>query len=156
ALASVLAIAVAVSSAVAAVASRSFDTNNYGQTALTIYDTDGDGHFQWPARLRKIPGQLQFTEDERITVSGTTTIQVTQGVFYAQGAQLVTRPGAPLQKLVILANGGDFGGRGLLDLTATGDVIITAKNELFLYGTTHVTTPGTIALTSKNDGVGVA
>jgi hypothetical protein len=155
ALASVLALAMATSAA-AAVPSRSFDTNNDGKVDITIYDTDGDGYFEWPAGSRTLPGQLNFTETDRIAFSGTTTIQVTQGVFYAPGAQLVTRPGAPLQKLVILANGGDFGGYGLLDLTATGDVIITAKNELFLYGTTHVTTPGTIALTSKNNGVGVA
>ena len=151
-LASVLAIAIP---AVAAVPSRSFDTNSDGKVDITIYDTDGDGYFEWPAGTRTLPGQLNFTETDRIAFSGTTTIQVTQGVFYAAGAQLVTRPGAPLQKLVIVANGGDFGGRGLLDLTATGDVIITAKNHLFLYGTTHVTTPGTIALTSKNDEVGV-
>ena len=151
-LASVLAIAIP---AAAAVPSRSFDTNSDGKVDITIYDTDGDGYFEWPAGTRTLPGQLNFTETDRIAFSGTTTIQVTQGVFYAAGAQLVTRPGAPLQKLVIVANGGDFGGRGLLDLTATGDVIITAKNHLFLYGTTHVTTPGTIALTSKNDEVGV-
>jgi hypothetical protein len=152
-LALVLAIAIP---AVAAVPSRSFDTNNDGKVDITIYDTDGDGYFEWPAGVRTLPGQLNFTETDRIAFSGTTTIQVTQGVYYAPGAQLVTRPDAPLQKLVILANGGDFGGFGLLDLTATGDVIITAKNHLFLYGTTHVTTPGTIALTSKNDEVGVA
>jgi len=142
--------------AVAATPSRSFDTNNDGKVDLTIYDTNGDGYFEWPTGSRTLPGQLNFTATDRIAFSGSTTIQMTQGVFYTSGSELVTRPDAPLVKLVIIANGGDVTGFGLLDLAASGDVSITAKGAVNLYGTTHVTTPGTITLSSKTSGANVA
>ena len=142
--------------AVAATPSRSFDTNNDGKVDLTIYDTNGDGYFEWPTGSRTLPGQLNFTATDRIAFSGSTTIQMTQGVSYTTGSELVTRPDAPLVKLVIIANGGDVTGFGLLDLAASGDVSITAKGAVNLYGTTHVTTPGTITLSSKTSGANVA
>src|SRR5262249_29062876 len=141
--------------AVAAAPSRSFDTDGDGAIDLTIYDTNGDGFFEWPTGTKSLHGRLVFTATDRIAFSCSTPIQTTRGVFYATGSELVTRPDASLVKLVITANGVDVSGFGLLDLTASGDVIITAKGAVNLDGTTHVTTPGTITLSSKTSGASV-
>src|SRR4029453_14457589 len=86
---------------------------------------------------------------DRVAFRGTTTIQTGFGLFYADGSELVTLPGAPLQKFVVTANRDDVGGRGLLDLTATGDIIITAYRFIFLFGNTRVAANGTITLQTK-------
>jgi hypothetical protein len=140
----------------AAVPSRSFDTNGDGIVELTIFDTNGDGYFEWPTGIYTFPGRLEFTATDRIAFSGTVTINTGNGLFYAAGSQLVSRPGAPLQRLVVTANRGDVGGFGLLDLAPTGDVSVTAYTYLFLFGQTRIATPGTISLLSKTAGVLVA
>jgi hypothetical protein len=154
-LALVAALAMAAAPA-AAVPSRSFDTNGDGTIDLTIFDTNGDGFFEWPAGTTSLPGRLDFTADDRIAFAGTVTIQTANGLFYADGSQLVTLPGAPLQKLVVTSNRGDIGGRGLLDLAVTGDVNLTAYAFVFLFGPTRVAAGGTILLQSKTAGVDVA
>ena len=156
ALAGALTTSLARPAAVAATPSRSFDTDGDGDIDLTIYDTNGDGYFEWPTGTKSLPGRLDVTATDRIAFSGSTTIQTTQGVSYADGSELVTRPGAPLVKLAITANGGDVIGYGLVDLAASGDVIVTAKGHVALFGTTHVTTPGTITLSSKTAGASLA
>jgi hypothetical protein len=154
ALAAALIVAIATPSPAAP--SRSFDTNADGTIDLTIFDANGDGFFEWPTGTTSLPGRLEFTATDRIAFAGTVTIQTANGLFYADGSQLVTLPGAPLTKLVVTANRGDVGGRGLLDLVVTGDVNITAYAFVFLFGPTRVTTPGTILLTSKTAGVDIA
>jgi hypothetical protein len=149
-------LAVGLAAPVAAVPSRSFDTNGDGVVELTIFDTNGDGFFEWPAGTFTLPGRLEFVATDRIAFSGTTTIHTGNGLFYAAGSRLVSLPGAPLQRLVVTANRGDIGGFGLLDLAPTGDVIVTAYRFLFLFGATRIVTPNTISLQSKTAGVGVA
>jgi hypothetical protein len=152
-----LALAVALTLGVAttapAVSSRSFDTNADGTVDLTIFDTNADGFFEWPTGTTSLPGRLEFTATDRIAFTGTVTVQTANGLSYAQGSQLVTLPGAPLQKLTITANRGDIGGLGLLDLAVNDDVTITAYQFLFLFGPTRVVAQDTILLQSKTAGV---
>ena len=133
--------------------SRSFDTNADGTIDLTIFDTNGDGFFEWPTGTTSLPGRLEFTATDRIVFAGTVTIQTANGLFYANGSQLVTLPGAPMQKLVVTSNRGDIGGYGLLDLAVADDVTITAYAFVFLFGPTRVTAADTIVLQSKTAGV---
>jgi hypothetical protein len=140
----------------AAQPTRSFDTDGNGSFELTIADGNGDGWFEWPTGTTKLPGRLDFTSTDRIAFAGNVTIQTATGLTYAAGAQLVTLPGAPLQKLVITVNRGTITGFGLVDLTATGDVTLTSYSFVSLLGGTRIATPGTITVQSKTAGVDVA
>jgi hypothetical protein len=136
--------------------SRSFDTDGDGQVELTIFDSNGDGFFEWPSGTRSFPGRLEFTATDRIAFAGSVTIQTGNGLFYAAGSRLVTLPGTSLSRIAVNASHGDIGGRGFLDLAVTGDVRLTAAAQLFLFGTTHVTAGGTITLVSSTAAVQVA
>lgn len=140
----------------AAVPPRAFDTDGNGVPELTIADTNGDGWLEWPTGTTKLPGRLVIAAEDRIAFRGNTTLQLADGMETTAGSQLVTLPGAPLQKLVVTGNRGAILTRGLVDLAATGDVLVTSYSFLSLFGATRITTPGTINLQSKTAGVGVA
>jgi hypothetical protein len=133
-----------------------FDTNFDGKIDLKIYDTNGDGIFEWPTGSKTLPGDLEV--DVPVVMHGSVGITADDIAF---DDVLTTFPGAPLSSLTLTARG-DFGSvfvSGQTNIVATGKVTATAPGIVSFdsapdpddFHASTVTAGSSITLTSLQD-----